>query len=83
MERRKPDIPFADRDACTIEEFCASIGISRSSYYNMVPEDRPREMIIGGIKRISREARFEWRRRMERRATEQTAQEVPDALATG
>lgn len=68
MESKKPDIPFADREACTIGEFCVSIGISRSSYYNMAPEDRPTEMLIGGSKRISREARFNWRRRMEQEA---------------
>ena len=70
MKRPKPDIPFADRDAYTIEEFCVANGISRSSYYNMPPEDRPVEMAIGGSKRISREARFDWRRRMETRAAE-------------
>ena len=74
MEKQKPDIPFAERDACTIGEFCTSNGISRSTYYNLPPEDRPIEMLIGRSKRISREARFEWRRRMERG--------VPDATAT-
>jgi hypothetical protein len=64
----KPDIPFTDRDACTIGEFCASIGISRSSYYNMAPENRPTEMLIGSSKRISREARLDFRRRMEQEA---------------
>ncbi len=73
MKRPKPEISFADRDAYTIEEFCVSNGISRSSYYNMSPEDRPTEMVIGGSKRISREARFDWRRRMEAKAAEARA----------
>ncbi len=69
----KPDIPFTDRDACTIGEFCASIGISRSSYYNMAPEDRPTEMLIGSSKRISREARFNWCRQKEQAAVDALA----------
>ena len=76
MRRPKPEISFADRDAYTIEEFCVSNGISRSSYYNMSPEDRPTEMVIGGSKRISREARFDWRRRMEAKAAEARAGEA-------
>ncbi len=68
MNKPKPEISFADRDAYTIPEFCVSNGISRGSYYNMPPGDRPVEMAIGGCKRISREARFDWRRRLEARA---------------
>ncbi len=74
MERQKPKIPFSDRDAYTIGEFCASVGISRSTYYNMAPEDRPTEMQIGASKRISREARESWRRQKE--------QEAADAMAS-
>jgi hypothetical protein len=73
MEKQKPKISFAERDACTIGEFCASIAISRSSYYNMPPEDRPVEMEVGASKRISREARFDFRRRMEAKAAEARA----------
>ena len=73
LEKQKPDIPFAERDACTIGEFCASIGISRSSYYNMPPEDRPTEMLIGASKRISREARLDWRRQKEQAAADALA----------
>ena len=36
-----------DRDAHSIPEFCASHGISRASYYNLEPDDRPREMRVG------------------------------------
>ncbi len=73
MKKDKPDIPFADRDACTIPEFCVSVGISKSTYYNLPIEDRPVEMAIRGSKRISRESRFDWRRRMEARAAEAVA----------
>ena len=73
MKKQKPEISFADRDAYTIEEFCVSNGISRSSYYNMQPEDRPVEMAVGASKRISKEARFDWRRRMEAKAAEAVA----------
>ena len=75
MKKDKPEIPFADRDAYTIPEFCVSIGIAKSSYYNLPIEDRPIEMVIGGSKRISREARFDWRRRMEAKAAEARAAE--------
>ena len=75
MKKQRPEISFADRDAYTIEEFCVAIGISRSSYYNMTPEDRPVEMVIGASKRISRESRFDWRRRMEGKAAEARAAE--------
>ena len=73
MKNPKPDIPFSDRDACTIPEFCVSIGICRSSYYNMPPEDRPTEIQVNGSKRITRESRQEWRRRKDREASDATA----------
>ncbi len=75
MKKQKPEISVADRDSYTIEEFCVANGICRSSYYNMAPEDRPVEMVIGGSKRISREAGFDWRRRMEAKAAEARAAE--------
>ncbi len=76
MKKQRPEISFADRDAYTIEEFCVSNAISRSSYYNMKPEDRPVEMAVGASKRISRESRFDWRRRMETKAAESRAAEA-------
>ncbi len=57
-----------DRDAQTIPEFCVSHGFSRATYYNLPPEDRPREMHIGKLKRITREAAAEWRQRMEQKS---------------
>ena len=72
MKKQRPEISFADRDSYTIEEFCVANGISRSTYYNMEPEDRPVEMAVNACKRISREARFDWRRRMEAKAAERS-----------
>ena len=54
-----------EREAQTILEFCQAHGFSRATYYNLPREDRPREMIIGGLRRISREAAADWRCRME------------------
>ena len=73
MEKQKPTIPFAERDACTIGEFCVSVGISRSTYYNLTPGDRPREMKIGASKRISRDARESWCRQKEQAAADAAA----------
>ena len=61
-----------DRDAYTIEEFCKAHGFSRSTFYNLPVEDRPRLMQVGGRQRVSREAAAEWRRRMEERAAEES-----------
>ena len=60
-----------DRDDYTIPEFCAAHGFSRATYYNIPPEDRPREMQVRGCKLISREAGAEWRRRMETRGAKE------------
>lgn len=53
------------RDAYSILEFCQRHDLSRSSYYNLPPEQRPREMRIGSRVLISREAAAEWRRKLE------------------
>ena len=60
-----------DRDAYTIPEFCAARGFSRATYYNLPPEDRPREMQVLNLKRITREAAAEWDHRMEARAAKE------------
>lgn len=57
-----------DRDSFTISEFCAGEHFSRSTYYNLPPEDRPEEMRFAGLVRITPEARAAWRRRMQKRA---------------
>ncbi len=56
-----------DQAAQSIPEFCRAHGISRATYYNLNPEDRPREMRVLTRVLISREASAEWRQRMERK----------------
>lgn len=53
-------------DALTVDDFCRSEKISRSTYYNMKARgEGPREMRIGKCVRISPEARATWRRERE------------------
>jgi predicted DNA-binding transcriptional regulator AlpA len=59
------------RVSWTIDEFCASVGISRSTYEKAKREGwGPREMVLGstGI-RITDEARAEWIASREKAAT--------------
>jgi predicted DNA-binding transcriptional regulator AlpA len=49
------------RLAFSIAEFCAAIGISIASYYNLPEDQRPREMKVGARRiLISRQAVDEW-----------------------
>lgn len=53
-------------EAFTISEFCIAHRISRSHYYNLRRAGlAPREMQIGNITRINREAAADWRRKHE------------------
>jgi hypothetical protein len=52
-------------DAYTISEFCARHNISRSGFYVLPDELRPRIMRVGARRLISKEAAAEWRHRME------------------
>jgi hypothetical protein len=55
-------------DCLTIAEFCASEKISRSMFYKMLKMGAgPRVMQVGTHKRISPEARADWRRQCEAR----------------
>jgi hypothetical protein len=53
-----------DRDAYPIAEFCKRHDLSRGKYYQLPPEDRPREMRIGTRVLITREEAAAWRARM-------------------
>jgi excisionase family DNA binding protein len=65
MKRKQITIDDNER-AFTIKEFCAAMGISRTTFYMLKREGRgPREMHIGGAVRISPEARKAWRAAME------------------
>ncbi len=46
-------------------EFCARHSISKSSFYNMRPEDRPVTMLVNEQELISIEAEAKWRRERE------------------
>ena len=54
--------------ASSILEFCTEHGFGRSTYYNLPPEDRPRETRVRGRKIITDEDQAEWRRRMAERS---------------
>lgn len=58
----------SDRDAYQIGEFCRRHGFSRSHYYDLPTEDRPREMRVGHRVLISVEDAAEWRARMARKS---------------
>ena len=59
----------------SIDEFCASEGISRGQYYKLRKEGRgPREMRLAGqLVRITPEAKAEWRRAREAETAGATA----------
>jgi hypothetical protein len=59
---------FAD-PSLTIDEFCAAENVCRSKLYQLWKQGRgPRFFLIGNRRRISHEARVEWRRELEREA---------------
>lgn len=60
-------MPDNERDAYPILEFCRRHGFSRSHYYDLPAEDRPREMRVGKRVLISKEDAAEWRARMARK----------------
>jgi hypothetical protein len=58
----------------TIDEFCEAERISRSKLYLLWGEGKgPRWFKVGSARRISHEARTEWRRARESEAAEQVA----------
>lgn len=55
-------------DAYSINEFCERHRISRSHFYDLPDDDKPRLMRVGKRVLISREAAAAWRMRMEEKA---------------
>lgn len=54
------DRPVGEADY-TIAQWCAKRGVSRAGFYKMCKAGRgPRLIIVGGLRRISREADREW-----------------------
>jgi hypothetical protein len=50
----------------TVDEFCDAERISRSMLYKLWSQGQgPRFYMVGTVRRISHEARIEWRRQME------------------
>jgi excisionase family DNA binding protein len=51
----------ATRLAFSISEFCAAVGISRTTFYALPANERPREMRVGPKRvLISRQAAEDW-----------------------
>jgi predicted DNA-binding transcriptional regulator AlpA len=60
-------MPSSGPDALSIAEFCASHGISKSTFFKLRRDgDAPRVMQIGSRVLISVEAGAEWRKERER-----------------
>jgi predicted DNA-binding transcriptional regulator AlpA len=71
---RADQLPLADMLAFSIPEFCRWHGISRAHFYNLSKSgDGPAVMRVGRRTLISAEAAAEWRRRMERIASDALA----------
>ena len=57
---------FDAKAACSVREFCASHGISRALFYQLVRRGLgPRIMKVAGRTLISSDAAADWRRAME------------------
>lgn len=55
-----------ERSALSPAEFCASHGVARTTFYELIKQGRgPRLMKVGRRTLISQEAAAEWRLRME------------------
>ena len=61
---------MSDKGASSIPRFCADHNISKSFYYTLPMDLRPKVMRVGNRVLISDEAAAEWRRRMEVDANE-------------
>ena len=69
----KIPLPIPD-PSYTVNEFCAAEKISRAQLYKEWRANRgPRFFLVGSFRRISAEARAEWRRRREAEAQAQAA----------
>lgn len=63
-----------DADAITIEQFCMANNICRATFYNLRKAGQaPAIMKVGSKVLISKEARVDWRRKMEEQSNKQAA----------
>lgn len=60
MSTSKPILSATDRLAYSISEFCDACGISRSHFYSLSADQRPREVRIGGRRLIPADAAREF-----------------------
>jgi predicted DNA-binding transcriptional regulator AlpA len=61
----------SEKQSFSIKHFCATHGISRATFYNLVKKQlAPRLMKVGKRTLISAEAAAEWRARMEKTTME-------------
>ena len=71
-------------DSLTITEFCVAERISRSLLYKLWAEGKgPRYYRVGSHRRISPEARTEWRRQLEAEAPQPTPTAVCKSAQNG
>jgi hypothetical protein len=64
----------ADPESCTIDGFCEIENISRAFFYKLESQGKgPRTYSLGAIRRISRDARHEWRAARETETRDQEA----------
>ena len=56
------------REANSVAEWCALIGISRAFFYKLSPDQRPTVIKLGRRSLITRRASVEWQDRMTQRA---------------
>jgi hypothetical protein len=55
-----------DQSTYTVDEFCKAERISRAMLYKLWSQGRgPRYYMVGSVRRISHEARIEWRQKLE------------------
>ncbi len=59
------------REAFSISEWCASVGISRSFFYKLPPDLRPTVIKLGRRSLITGRSSAAWQERMMQRADEQ------------
>jgi hypothetical protein len=63
-----------DRGSFSIDEFCHRNGICRATYYNLKKAGKgPREMKVGGQKRVTPAAEADWHREREAEAAAEAA----------
>lgn len=58
----------SEPEARGIDDWCKAHGISRAMFYKLPESERPRVMLVGTRRLISKEASADWRRQREEAA---------------